>query len=232
MRFLFFDTETNGLPTDRTKDYKEVRKWPHILQIAWQVWDIEGTTQHQRTSKNILVKPQSTMVWNEESATIHKIKQEDLVTKGISLQKMLETFYQDAKDVDCIVAHNLGYDKPVLWAEFQRWVLSGRNDRDPAVWWPKQELCTMMKTINLCKIPSQKQNPLDPYKWPKLAELFTSLFPARSLPENLHDASQDVDVLVTCFFELLRRDVIFPGLMMESSFDRFFRVFRDLLATL
>jgi DNA polymerase-3 subunit epsilon len=229
MRFLFFDTETNGLPSNRAKDYTEVRAWPHILQIAWQVWEIQGSLQRLITSKNILVKPQSTMVWNEESATIHKIKREDLAAHGISLQKMLESFYQDAKDVDCIVAHNLGYDKPVLWAEFHRWVLSGRGDRAPHEWWPEKELCTMMDTRSLCKIPSKKKDPKDPYKWPRLSELFQTLFVGQPIPDNLHDASQDVDVLVSCFLELLRRDLVFPGLLVESALDRFFRVFRDLL---
>ena len=42
-RILFFDTETDGLPSDyRFSAHVAPQNWPHIVQLAWIVTDDEG----------------------------------------------------------------------------------------------------------------------------------------------------------------------------------------------
>jgi DNA polymerase III epsilon subunit-like protein len=58
----------------------------------------------------------------------------------------------------------------------------------------------------ICKI----QNPRFPnsklYKWPKLSELHAHLF--GYVPDNLHDASVDVEACLKCYLEMLH--VVIP----------------------
>ena len=39
MKFLFFDTETTGLPKKWNAPVEEIDNWPRLVQIAWQVYD-------------------------------------------------------------------------------------------------------------------------------------------------------------------------------------------------
>ena len=41
MKVLVFDTETTGLPTERNASYMETEKWPHIVQLAFVLYDTE-----------------------------------------------------------------------------------------------------------------------------------------------------------------------------------------------
>lgn len=208
MRVLIYDTETNGLPKSYSAPPTDCENWPHIIQIAWQVWDVESCLCLQQAS--LLIKPDPYMIWCHEAAEIHKISLERLQREGLPFTKVLSWFVSDAKETDLILAHNLSFDKRVLWAECFRQVKRGFHQFDPESWWPKHELCSMLSTVNVCKIPSTSKYATihDPYKWPKLVELFTHLFPDTALPDNLHDAGTDVAVLVKCFHELTRRRVL------------------------
>ena len=40
--YLFFDTETTGLPNDYNASPNQLDNWPRIVQIAWLLHDCEG----------------------------------------------------------------------------------------------------------------------------------------------------------------------------------------------
>ncbi len=81
----------------------------------------------------------------------------------------------------------------------------------------------MLGTAAFCKIPAKFPKPHDPYKWPQLAELWAALF-ATPVPTGLHNARQDVAVMVTCFQALLERRVfVLEDLERTCRFTDFYR---------
>lgn len=226
MRILFLDTETNGLPKNRYASYTVANVWPELVQVAWQVVDFSvPATPVPLYTSSFLVKPEPGQVWNEESAAIHGFTESE-AKQGASAAAVLRSLINDASECDLVVAHNVGFDKPVLLAATVR---AGLNP----CWWPKHEICTMLGTKDVCKIPSTSKwaTTADPYKWPKLAELWQILFPTSAIPENLHDARQDVAVLVTCFQELVRRNLLVLPILPRRR-DRFADFFRRVLDVL
>lgn len=202
MKLLFFDTETNGLPWNRHASYKNTENWPRILQISWQVWFVGTQTAKCLHHVNSLIQPDPDLKWDTEAAKIHTLTLDSLKTKGKPIQTILNWFAADCKEVDLVIAHNLKFDKMAIWAEFMR------QDCDPIQFWPERELCTMNATVSICKIPGKNPTPEDPYKWPKLSEVFQFLWPTGTLPENLHDADTDVKLLIQCLKELVQRRLV------------------------
>lgn len=229
MRILFFDTETNGLPWNRHASHLNVDNWPRILQIAWQVWYIKkGEKAYCLQRVNTFVKPDPTMKWDTDAAKIHKMGLDELQKHGKPANTVLKWFIQDCKEVDLIIAHNLKFDKMALWAEAVRQVEAGHFEMDPHLWWPAQQLCTMDASVQICKIPSKNPTPEDPYKWPRLSELFQFLFPTAGLPDSLHNAHTDVNCLIQCVKELVqRRLVVLPVKVREPDF--LVLAFKDLI---
>ena len=52
--YLIFDTETTGLPHNKTAPITDLNNWPRLVQIAWQLHNAQGKLLSQ---KNFLVKP-------------------------------------------------------------------------------------------------------------------------------------------------------------------------------
>lgn len=224
MRILFVDTETNGLPKNRYAPYTMTDAWPAIVQIAWQVVDFaDPATPVPLYASSFLIRPAVGQVWCKEAEAIHRIS-EAQATHGVTATAALRSLIDDAAECDAIVAHNVGFDKPVLLAATVR---AGLNPG----WWPATEICTMRATIHVCKIPAPWANPKDPYKWPKLAEVWQTLFPTLALPDNLHNAAQDVAVLVRCFQTLVQRNLLVLPVVPARS-CRFTDFFRSVLAIL
>lgn len=201
MRFIFFDTETNGLPLQRHAAFSDVKNWPQIVQIAWQIWEYTGSPTCVKRV-NYIVKPSDDIVWDKESAAIHGISHERACAEGVPGSVCFAQFVVDASGCDMIVAHNLAFDKPVVLCELHRLAIG-----IPPNWWPSLEYCTMEKTRYVCKLPNKIVKPSNPYKYPRLGELYSFLF-GKAPDARLHSADQDVDVLVCCFNELLNRRVV------------------------
>jgi DNA polymerase III epsilon subunit-like protein len=235
MRAIIVDTETNGLPANRYIPYTKTENWPAIVQIAWEVWDFQSKDDGVKLwNTSFLVKPPADLVWNEESAAIHGISRAVAERDGVAPEVAITALAAECRECDIIVIHNLAFDRNIIWAAAHR-------TTDPTIaaetWWPKHELCTMLGTVGICCIPSTSKfaNAKDPYKWPRLEELWTFLFPGVAAPQGLHDAGIDVRCLATCFAELYRRGVLnlpdfptrprppMPVPVVESRFERFFR---------
>jgi len=202
MRILFFDTETNGLPPrDRSTLISDVDKWPHIVQLAWQYWDFTDSEPVCLSSRCEIIKPSETLEWNEESAAIHNISKTQALATGIPANELFAAFVETATNANIIVAHNLAFDRSILKAAIVR-----ENPSASFLWWPSHDYCTMENTKALCKLPSKSKFPKasDPYKWPTLGELHTFLF-GNNDGFKFHSADADVDCMVKCFLELVKR---------------------------
>ena len=201
MKYLYFDTETNGLPKHRGGSDIDINNHPIIVEMAWQVWD--GTNLVKR--RTALLKPDPSIVWNNESAAIHKIYKDFALQNGAPVSDVLTEFRADAAECDVLLAHNLAFDLPVLKCSYVR-----LNAAETFEWLPKKQICTMKATTQLCKLPfvnSKYPVRAGEYKQPRLSELHTHLF--GSVGEfSFHSAGEDVDCLVKCTQELVRRNLL------------------------
>jgi DNA polymerase III epsilon subunit-like protein len=203
MFVLFFDTETNGLPQSKNALTSNLANWPIIVQIAWQLWDFTDITAAKRIeADSYIIQPDTSVVWNAESAAIHGISKDTAIEKGVSRTEVLNAFMLVAKKAHVLCAHNLAFDKPVLKAEYLR-----QNTGEVFRWWPAIEYCTMENTKNILKLPSKFGKAWDPYKMPRLAELHKYLY-GEDVKFEWHSAAGDVECLVSCFHELLRRRIV------------------------
>lgn len=204
MKILFFDTETNGLPLARKALTSNVENWPRIVQIAWELWEFTNDVQERILCDSYIIKPDETLVWNNESAAIHGITKERALAEGVPCSQVLAAFAAVASKARVICAHNLAFDKPVLRAEYYR-----QSPTESFKWWSPIEYCTMEHTTQLCKLPSKYPRPNDPYKYPRLSELYTYLH-GSDANFVLHSAGGDVECLIACFQELVRRRLVTP----------------------
>jgi DNA polymerase-3 subunit epsilon len=202
MYILFFDTETNGLPLSKNALTSNVSNWPIIVQIAWQLWEFTNDKNKLIKSESHIIKPDESIVWNEESASIHGICKDRALREGEPRSDVLSAFVNDAENANVLCAHNIAFDKPVLKAEYLR-----MNASESFHWWPTSEYCTMENTKNILKLPTKYSKSWDPYKNPKLIELHKYLY-GQDVHFEWHSAAGDVECLVSCFHELVRRRIV------------------------
>ena len=107
----------------------------------------------------------------------------------------MEKFTELYNKSDIIIAHNLTFDKNIISTELLR-----LNKTDIFKHERKIEFCTMLNTIELCKIEATRKNGKKYYKYPKLSELHQFLF--KTEPQNLHDSLVDVYVCFRCFYQI------------------------------
>ena len=205
MRVILYDTETNGLPKRWNAPPTDVANWPAILTIAWQIWDYSAEPPVLLEKEMRLVDPGPSIVWDEEAAKIHGLSLEIARTEGQAPVQVFTEFMEKVRTCDLVVAHNLAFDKSVVLASLYRLNPSMRVD-----WWPRMEYCTCLNTAMLCKLPPVCKNPKpsDPYKRPRLPELYNYLFEKQPDAAVLHSAAGDTAVLSDCFLELVRRRVV------------------------
>ena len=182
--YLFFDTETTGLPKDYNAPAKNTDNFPRVVQLAWV---LISDQQERIASGNHIIKPEGFEI-PEESSKIHGITQVIALEKGEPLKDVLKTFAKAIIDADVLVAHNINFDWKVMGAEFYRAGVPMYLD-------DIQKLCTMMSTINFVQAPGSYG-----FKYPKLVELHKKLFDCDF--EGAHDASNDIEATIKCFWKL------------------------------
>ena len=184
--FLFFDTETTGLPRNWKAPVTDLRNWPRMVQLAFVSYDSDGS---KLSEGDFIVKPEGFVIPPDVSL-IHGITHERAVREGVSLRGILEEFQLMISDSDVLVAHNISFDAMIVGAEFLR---MGFSNPIPS----KKKFCTMESSTNFCAIPGPYG-----YKWPKLSELHYKLF--RTGFEEAHNAAVDINATAKCFWELKR----------------------------
>ncbi len=190
--YLFFDTETTGLPKNWQAPVSDLNNWPRIVQLAWILSEDNG---NQIASQNYIIKPEGFLI-PEESSRVHGISTEKALKEGVNLEKALSDFSYDLSKSNLLIAHNINFDQKIIGAEFLRKnVETNLNDIS--------KFCTMQSTTNYCRI--EKQNGYG-YKWPRLEELHLKLFNKNF--DNAHDALADVRACARCFFELKNRNIV------------------------
>ena len=182
--YIFFDTETSGLPRRWDAPVTAVDNWPRIVQIAWICSDAEGNASEPQVR---LVKPEGFTI-SAGAAKVHGISTEYATKHGLPLMPVLEEFAEAVKASDVMVAHNIDFDRSIVGAEFIRTSM-------PNVFLGKRQCCTMTESTNYCKLPGRYG-----YKWPTLDELHRKLF--NKSFSGAHDAGADCAACMRSFFKL------------------------------
>ena len=194
--YLFFDTETTGLPKSWKAPLSDLGNWPNIVQIAWALFDEDGA---QLALYDHIIKPEGFVI--PESATaIHGISTERALKEGRPVAEVLREFSEAVRGAACLVAHNMDFDEKMVRVELLRQEMPDVLQPVPV----HQKICTMKNSTGYCKIPGPYGN-----KWPKLSELHIKLFDVDF--EDQHNAASDVLCCAKCFFELRRRAIFCGG---------------------
>ena len=184
--YLFFDTETTGLPRNWKAPITDLNNWPRLVQLAYLYFDENG---NKISGGDYIVKPEGFTI-PADASRIHGISTERALKEGILLSEVLQSFQALIDDSEILVAHNISFDEKIVGAEFLR---SRMVNSIPA----KKKICTMQSTTNFCGI----HGPYG-YKWPKLSELHYKLF--KTGFEEAHNAAVDINATARCFWELRR----------------------------
>ncbi len=184
--YLFFDTETTGLPYGPTSDY---RNWPRMIQIAWLLVDENSEI---KLKNSFIIKPEGYKI-PKRVIKIHGITMKRALKEGVELDYALHRFLSDTNFADVLVAHNVAYDLGVVRGELLR-------KKIPDFLRGYSQFCTMTSkpVLDYCK--NFRAN--GSRQCPSLSELYFLLFGERL--DNAHDALIDAESCANCFFELKR----------------------------
>jgi DNA polymerase III epsilon subunit-like protein len=188
--YLFFDTETTGLPRSWKAPVDDLSNWPRLVQLAWLLYDRSGKMLFRA---NHIIKPEGFTI-PTVAASIHGITQEKACREGAPLTAVLGEFFNYLNQSNMLVAHNMSFDENIVGAEFLRHNM-------PNVIPQKNRICTMLRSTSFCKL----EGPYG-YKWPKLSELHSLLFNTDFA--EAHNASVDIQATAKCFWELRKRGIV------------------------
>jgi DNA polymerase-3 subunit epsilon len=188
--YLFFDTETTGLPRNWKAPVTDLNNWPRMIQIAWILCDDKG---NHIESDDFIIKPENFEI-PRDASRVHGISTEKAINEGVALEMVLKKFNELVEQADYIVAHNISFDEKILGAELLRKRIQSNFNR-------KRKLCTMQSSTDYCRLPGPYG-----YKWPKLSELHIKLFGVDF--DDAHDASVDINATEKCFWEMRKIGLI------------------------
>jgi DNA polymerase-3 subunit alpha len=193
--YLIFDTETTGVPHNRTAPLTDLENWPRLVQLAWQLHDSRGKLLSQQ---NFIIKPDGFNI-PFKAEQVHGISTKRALEEGTDLDTVLNRFLTDVSKTAVLVGHNIEFDINILGAELIR------KNLEPETILALQKTDTGMASVEFCQLSGGIGGKL---KMPRLQELHEKLF-GKSF-DDAHDAAYDVAATARCFFGLLKKQVIPP----------------------
>jgi len=222
-KFLVFDVETTGLLPKASRSggsNPRLDEYPHILQLSFAIFDKDANQIIKQYDSYVRMED-DTVVISELVTGLTGITHTLCQQKGRPIIEVLKEFTKAYMECDCLVAHNMDFDEHMILVELERnrLALCSNAPECFALFSPVYEsvnqverYCTMRKGINLCNIlvpmpPRLTDTPTDRAikpmkKFPKLIELFQTLFPSEPLPLNLHNSMTDVLVCLKCYLKM------------------------------
>jgi DNA polymerase III epsilon subunit-like protein len=195
VKLIVLDTETTGLPREKKIGALESnRNWPDLVSICWHIYEDK---ELQRAEYHI-IRPEGWRI-GASSANIHGIDHATALRDGETLLDVLTLFKNDIANAYVIAAHNLHFDKNVLFHAY-KW----RLGIDPRVFWPTEaDFCSAEEAKDEMKLVFPEPRTPGVYRFPRLDELYQDTF-RRPAPANAHNAERDVQVLAAILFERWR----------------------------
>lgn len=188
--YMFFDTETTGLPRNYKAPSSDVNNWPRLVQLSWILTD---KNYNVISTNDFIVYPEGFTIPTAAS-DVHGITTRKAMLEGWPINNVMSRFMADFNKAKIIAGHNIEFDKKIVGAELIRL-------RNIDALNSKKSICTMTSTTDYCKIPGMYG-----YKYPKLQELHKMLFGYEF--EDAHNSMSDVSATLKCFKELKRRGII------------------------
>jgi len=217
MKLLLLDTETNGLPTNRYAPPSCTEAFPAVLQLSWSLFTVvgggKGLRLEESRDRSIALPPE--VPYNAGAGAIHGIS-EEAARQGCSALEAFTELADVLRRADCIVAHNLSFDRPVLRAAAYA---VGLRDLWPPSSSKVQEFCTMREMRDLCCLGGGSVEGV--YKLPSLNELYNFLYGHvyDVSGAKLHSSRSDTHCLGRCVEGLLRRGALtVSGSRLVASF--------------
>ena len=193
--YLIFDTETTGVPHNKTAPITDLNNWPRLVQIAWQLHDQNGKLVSRH---NYIIKPDGFDI-PYKAEQIHGISTKRAMEEGQELNQVLSAFLDNLKNSHQVAGHNIEFDINIIGAEFIR------KNLDPENLLKLNKLDTGIASIEYCQLSGGIGGKL---KMPRLVELHEKLFGKDF--GDAHDAAYDVAATARCFFGLIKQKVIPP----------------------
>ncbi len=181
--YLFFDTETTGLPSNWQAPVTDLANWPRLVQVAWILFDESG---NEIERGDHIIKPIGFSI-PLDASNIHGITTEKANSDGVNLRYVLDEFDNQLEKAAYLVAHNIAFDEKIMGSEFLR---NNMLNSIPL----KRKICTMLSTTDYVGIPGYYGN-----KWPKLSELHNKLFGFDF--DEAHNAAADINATAKCFWK-------------------------------
>lgn len=188
--YLFFDTETTGVPKNYNAPVSDSSNWPRLVQLSWILAQDNGNVI---SKKDFIIKPTGFII-PPESIKLHGITMTRAINEGVELEFAISVFLEDVTKASILVGHNIDFDIKIVGAELYR--LKIENPLEGM-----KSICTMKSSIDYCAIPGKFG-----YKWPKLDELYKELFDCTF--DDQHNSASDVLATMKCFFELKKQNII------------------------
>jgi DNA polymerase III subunit epsilon len=196
---LFIDTEASGLPRNWTLPYNAENNWPHIVQVAWLIYDEQRKLVKQ---ENHYINADGVSITDSAIKT-HGITPEFLSANGQEAGKVMEMLANDLVEYEPqVIGHFLQLDYYLLGTAFYRTGVYNPLSKLPV-------FCTMVATTQLLRSPSTRQL--------RLGDLYYMLFKADL--QHQHDALHDAQATAACFFELRDRGEISEAGMIQQNKD-------------
>src|SRR5579863_1661492 len=173
-KYLICDTETTGLPVTYDAPFDDESNWPRILQLAWELCYENGETIEKHCD---LVEPDGWRFPTGEFWKEHGFNEADNMMLGRPIKELMMELAIAMNCADVLIAHNLGYDKPIIECEMWRCKVfpkavrrelianniqlkAGLRPEDV----PLKKECTKLLSTPIVKLPGIRSD----YAWPKL----------------------------------------------------------------
>jgi DNA polymerase III subunit alpha len=193
--YLIFDTETTGVPHNKTAPISDLDNWPRLVQLAWQLHDGKGRLL---SHNNLIVKPDGYDI-PYKAEQIHGVSTKRALAEGHELMDVLAAFIGDLSKTSQLVGHNIEFDINIIGAEFLRKQLA------PEQFLNLSKVDTGVSSTEFCNLTGGIGGKL---KMPRLHELHEKLFNKGF--GDAHDAAYDVAATARCFFGLISNKVVKP----------------------
>jgi DNA polymerase III epsilon subunit-like protein len=171
---------------------------PDLVQLGFLM--VDTSDWKIRNQGSFLVQLRNATAGIEESAEkVHGISAQDCSDFGVDHDIALDVFENLCSRADVLVGHNIRFDAIVMQTAFFR---GGRESTaSSGIFASKQQICTMMESIELCKLPSKMPGKKSTsYKWPSLEEAYRFVNgDEEKVLEGAHDALVDSEACLQVF---------------------------------
>jgi len=185
--YIFFDTETNGLPKNYNGKPTDLENWPRVIQLAFIVTDTDFNELYRFCE---LITPDGWTIPVQKFWIDNGYNTKKNADEGKPMSFALSLLCEHINKCTHAFAHNMTFDYPIIAAEMIRYKVKPSNQ--------VTKVCTMKSSTNFCALPKNK--------WPKLEELHQILFNEGF--DDAHDALADVSATVKCARELVKKGII------------------------